>query len=302
MSQRSLTGYDNRDTVSGARDEEVFLYHHPAAGPATLLCPSCNPSGARPTGYLQREGVPAPLYDRPELWGSGVSTIAASIPGWTPVDIGHALYQSRYLSDSGRLFFNAVDGLLPGDSNGTTDVYQYEPSGVGACAAATPGFAAASHGCLGLISAGTSGDESAFLDASENGDDVFFLTTSRLAPTDVDNALDVYDAHVCTAEVPCLPAPPPPPPNCEGDACQSPATSPLDSTPGSLTFNGPGNLTPPVVKPAVKPKPLTRAQKLSKALKACHAKHNKHKRASCERAARKRYGPPKSHRKKKGGK
>jgi phosphodiesterase/alkaline phosphatase D-like protein len=38
--------------------------------------------------------------------------------------------------------------------------------------------------------------------------------------------------------------------------------------------------------------PLTRAQKLSKALKACHAKKGK-KRASCERTARKKFGPVK---------
>jgi hypothetical protein len=37
----------------------------------------------------------------------------------------------------------------------------------------------------------------------------------------------------------------------------------------------------------------TRAQKLKAALKACHKKHAKHKRAVCERAARRRYGPSK---------
>ena len=37
------------------------------------------------------------------------------------------------------------------------------------------------------------------------------------------------------------------------------------------------------------PKPLTKAQKLKAALKACHKKHGK-KRASCEKAARKAYG------------
>ena len=59
-------------------------------------------------------------------------------------------------------------------------------------------------GCVGLISSGTSGEESAFLDASESGNDVFFLTASRLVPQDLDSALDVYDAHVCSASSPCL--------------------------------------------------------------------------------------------------
>jgi hypothetical protein len=71
--------------------------------------------------------------------------------------------------------------------------------------------------------------------------------------------------------------------------------APGDATPGSLTFHGPGNLA---AKPAVKAKakPLTRAQKLSKALKACRktkgsGKQAKAKRAKCEKAARKNFGP-----------
>ena len=44
-----------------------------------------------------------------------------------------ALYQSRYLSDSGRLFFDSSDALVPQDANGTEDVYEYEPAGVGSC-------------------------------------------------------------------------------------------------------------------------------------------------------------------------
>jgi hypothetical protein len=44
---------------------------------------------------------------------------------------------------------------------------------------------------------------------------------------------------------------------------------------------------------------LTRAQKLKKALKACHRKHNKAKRVSCEKQARKKYGPKKKHSSKK---
>ncbi|HEV3319543.1 MAG TPA: hypothetical protein VG053_07425 [Solirubrobacteraceae bacterium] len=42
-----------------------------------------------------------------------------------------------------------------------------------------------------------------------------------------------------------------------------------------------------------KVKTLTRAQKLAAALKACHRKPRGAKRSSCERAARKKYGPPK---------
>ena len=48
MSGQRLTGYDNRDAVSGKLDEEVFLYHAPeslASEPGVLRCASCDPTG-----------------------------------------------------------------------------------------------------------------------------------------------------------------------------------------------------------------------------------------------------------------
>jgi len=42
---------------------------------------------------------------------------------------------------------------------------------------------------------------------------------------------------------------------------------------------------------------LTRAQKMARALKACHKDKPKKKRTSCEKAARKKYAPPKAHKK-----
>jgi hypothetical protein len=237
MSERPLTGYDNRDAVSGRRDQEVFLYD---AATGTLTCASCNPSGARPRGLAESGKIPGPLVDRPTTLTQ--QAVAASVPGYTGYRSSTAVYQSRYLSDSGRLFFNAADALVPQDTNGTEDVYEFEPPGVGDCTTASSSFGQGSGGCVGLISSGTSGEESAFLDASESGDDVFFLTASKLVPQDTDVALDAYDAHVCSAASPCPPAPPPAPPICSGDACQLPATPPNDATPGSLTFNGAGNV------------------------------------------------------------
>ena len=70
MSERSLTGYDNRDVAGGAPDEEVFLYHAPedlATEAGTISCASCNPTGERPTGVLD-SSTPGPLVDRPSVW------------------------------------------------------------------------------------------------------------------------------------------------------------------------------------------------------------------------------------------
>lgn len=275
MSERSLTGYDNRDANSGQLDEEVYLYDSAAD---KLVCASCDPSGARPLGEFEpqlEEKGSYPLFDGVGNWQR--RWVAASIPGWTPASLLTSLYQSRYLSDQGRLFFNSPVGLAPKDSNGTQDVYEYEPTGIGSCTTATAGFTEGADGCVELISGGTSARESVFLDASESGNDVFFLTTSKLAPQDVDSALDAYDAHVCTTAVPCPPPASPPPPACEGDACQLPATPPNDATPGSLTFQGAGNL---LECPKGTAKKSGKCVKKSKTKKSHKKSHKKQKRAA----------------------
>jgi hypothetical protein len=275
MSQRSLTGYDNRDSHSSQPDEEVYLYD---LATNTVRCVSCNPSGARPVGVFDREEFPGLLVDRPQLWPN--RWLAGSIPGWTRVDKGHALYQSRYLANDGRLFFNSADALVPQDANGKEDVYEYEPNGVGSCSREA--------GCVALISSGTSSEESAFLDASNEGEDVFFMTAAKLAPQDVDSAFDVYDAHVCSTASPCPAAPASVPPPCTtADSCRAaPSPQPgIFGAPPSTTFSGVGN---PIPSPAVRP--LTRAQKLAQALKLCR-REAKRKRRSCETRAKRLYGP-----------
>jgi DNA-binding beta-propeller fold protein YncE len=308
MSNRSLTGQDNVDAspaAKGARDEQVFLYD---AQTQHLVCASCNPSGAQPHGVQDNEdageGIGL-LVDRSHIWG-GVGGepgrwLAGSIPGWTPLEANAAPYQSRYLSDDGRLFFNGADALVTQDTNGKEDVYQYEPPGVGSCEDPS--------GCVALLSSGTSTHESAFLDASANGEDVFFLTAAQLVATDRDNNFDVYDARVCTASSPCLKPPPPPPAPCGNEAsCRPPAPSPQGfEVPASATFSGPGNLAKQetlAVTPKSKPKPLTKAQKLAKALKSCKKKykHAKKKRVACEKQAKKKYGPKKASKHKTGKK
>lgn len=286
MSRESLTGYDNRDAASGQKDEEVYLYD---AQSAHLVCASCNPTGARPLGV--EVGPTRRLVTGNRVWDAS-RWLAANIPGWTPDEASVALYQSRYLSDSGRLFFNSNDALVPQDANGNWDVYEYEPPGVGNCTPSSASYSETSGGCVGMVSSGRSSGESAFLDASETGGDVFFLTGASLAAQDFDTAPDVYDAHECSSGSPCLAAPVAAPPACTTtDACR-PAPSPqpaIFGTPPSATFVGSGNLTPPgEPRPAVKPNALTKAQKLARALSACRKKPRRH-RAKCQRRARATY-------------
>lgn len=302
MSDRSLTGYDNRDAASNRPDEEVFLYHASGDGAqGKLICASCNPTGARPHGVEYGEWsatkVPnMPLSGGDRVW-PGNQWIAANLPGWTDFRGGEAIYQPRYLSNAGRLFFDARDSLVPQDTNGTEDIYQFEPpqaEGVppgDSCETASFNYVPVAGGCVSLISSGTSPEESAFVDASETGSDVFFLTDSRLSPLDVDGARDMYDAHVCSSESPCPPPPPPPPPSCQGDACQSPAVAPEGLTPSSLTFSGAGDAAPALTA-AVAPKTKSRAplSRLAKALRSCRRDKAKRKRVVCERRARQKYG------------
>jgi hypothetical protein len=340
MSNRSLTGYDNQDVdeqptkleeekgvSAGTKvkryDQEVFEYD---AATGKLSCASCDPTGARPRGVFDQhesgegEGL---LVDRPEVWTG--SWLAGSVPGWTRLYGGQADYQSRYLSDNGRLFFTAADSLVAQDTNGKEDVYEYEPEGVPegkyACGSRTssgsevykPGgtfkveegtpqehTVQEGAGCVGLISSGKSDKESAFLDASgreadgEEGGNVFFLTAAPLASTDIDAADDVYDAHVCSALAPCAGASTVLPP-CTTEASCKAAPSPqpaIFGAPASSTFSGAGNVpSSPAAKTTVKK--LTRAQKLAAALRTCRQKSNKKARMSCEKSVQRQFGAAK---------
>ena len=296
MSAAPITGYDNVDQHSGARDEEVYLYD---AGAASLGCVSCNPTGARPAGVLDTvesgEGLGL-VVDRRKVWAESGHEhwLAGSIPGWTAQREVSAIFQSRYLSNSGRMFFNSPDDLVPQAINGKEDVYEYEPAGVGSCQSP-------SGACVSLMSSGSSPEESAFLEATANGNDVFFLTAAQLLPQDTDTAFDIYDARVCTQASPCLTPPEAAAPGCsEADACRpaQPAQPIPGAAPFTASFSGPGNVGSPTPqakqesKGVKQTKPLTSAQKLTKALVSCRKQHthSEKKRKACESQARKRFG------------
>jgi hypothetical protein len=300
-SQNSLTGYDNHDAINGNSDAEVFLYD---ASTEKLTCVSCNPTGGRPTGVEAQElltsthdgrsGNVASLdpfpYNSPnqykKLW------IAANLPSANILDSSdQTLHQPRVLSDSGRMFFNSSDALVPQDVNGNEDVYEFEPEGTGGCASSSVTFNVNSGGCVSLISSGAAAEESGFMEASSSGADVFFMTTAKLVPQDIDGSYDVYDAHVCSAAAPCRPPTVSLPPCESGDACKGVPT-PQPSVFGaaaSATFSGTGNISSSGSNAVSSPRRLTRAQKLVRALNACLRKP-KRRRAACRKQARKLYG------------
>ena len=221
MSRESLTGYHNGEPKSSACNEgniqvpcnEVFLYSVGGSSSSSggLVCVSCNPSGAAAvsSAYL--------------AYGEGEVSLKG--PVWTP-------HLTRNLSVSGdRVFFETAESLVPGDSNGVTDVYEWEREGVGSCSSG-------SGHCLYLISTGTAHAKSFFGDASESGDDVFFFTRQPLVGQDDDLNFDVYDARVgggIGAQNPSVD-------HCEGEGCMPGKLQvPVSGSPGSIVLTGVGN-------------------------------------------------------------
>ncbi len=214
-STASLTGYDNVGPCATKYSDELgeyvllqvpcaeaFLYD---SATGKLTCASCNPSGEAPRGpsTLRRIG---------------------GARGWLP--------QPRYLTDSGRLYFDSQDRLSARDVNGRTeDVYEHEPGGVGSCARAA--------GCVSLISPGSGAVDSNFLSMSEDGSDVFFTSRERLVSKDTDNLIDLYDARQgggFAGEGEAAAGP------CSGEACQgAQGASPAQPQAGSDSYAGPGN-------------------------------------------------------------
>jgi hypothetical protein len=139
---------------------------------------------------------------------------------------------------------------------------------------------------LGQVSEAQSGGPTALLGVSASGANVVFSTFDQLTSGDGDDQRDYYDAHVCTVSEPCVERSSVPGPCGEG-SCQA-AGSPAAAAvvPGSVSFVGPGDKTT-VVVPVVAP--LTPAQRLKKAVKACRAKRVRRRRVACERTARREY-------------
>jgi hypothetical protein len=211
LSMARLTGQDEVGPCSFSRSvngreffqhacSEVFLYNAPTG---RLVCASCSPAGAPPLGNAHL----------PTTEGANASTP-----------------QLRYLTDSGRLFFDSQDSLVPGDTNGggppglaVEDVYEYEQAGYGTCSSPF-----AEGGCLSLISAGSGTGDSNFLASDSSGRNVFFTTRDRLTPSDTDELIDLYDAR----EGGGLPVTEPQP-GCLGEGCQTWSAPPAEAAPSS---------------------------------------------------------------------
>jgi hypothetical protein len=186
-SRAKLTDYDPEESA------QIYRYDSLAG---ELQCLSCNPTGAPSDtdATLQSE------------YREGIAMFFSQ--AWL----------ENLRADGKRAFFESSEPLVAGDRDGLKDVYEWEAEGVGSCRAPAP------RGCLYLISSPHSLRDEFLWAVSQNGNDVFFLSSELLVGADADNTASIYDARVgggfpeavekiCVGEG-CRPrlTPPPPPP------------------------------------------------------------------------------------------
>jgi hypothetical protein len=180
---------------SGCR--ELYLYD---ASGNQLHCVSCRPGGD------------------PAAGNATVNTSA------NRGQAGPTLYQNRAITNDGRfVFFSTTESLVPQDTNGYSDAYEYETE----------------TGEVHLLSSGTEESGSYFMDASADGADAFIATRQRLVGGDHDRAYDLYDVRVNGG----FPEPAAGSEGCGGESsCRPPPTPPQSPPPASsASFVGPGN-------------------------------------------------------------
>jgi hypothetical protein len=231
--------FQSHAPLSGFRSEghsEVYRYDASTGG---LACLSCNPTGAPAASdaRLQSDEAFAPLR---------LTSPAANLT-----------------RDGSTAFFESDERLVPADTDGLTDVYEWRAKGTGGCERGA--------GCLALLSSPTSAKPEHLYAASPEGKDVFIYTTATLLGADTDGGVpSIYDAREDggfpeEGEGPI----------CEGDACQlNGGTAPGLAAAASASLIGPGNL---------KHRPKPRCPKGKRRVRhhgkvRCVAKHHTHRR------------------------
>ncbi len=247
MSERSLTGYDNEQAEHGECAGETGRCQEVYLYDAETGGVEC--ASCDPTGA------------RP----TGPSSLSKGENAWN----FQPPYRPRAFAEDGVLFFDSADALVSHASDGRQNVYEYE------------------DGHVYAISNVAGGYESFFVDASANGDDVFFATADQLLPEDTSNNVVVYDARVDGG----FPVTVSPPPCDNGDSCKPPPTPQpaVFGAPASATFSGTGNLVSTAVAPTPK-KSVKKVVRCAKGKKLSHGKCIKKKKPRRSRTKKSTHG------------
>ena len=184
--------------AEGSKVSGVYVYEYRSN---RLFCASCD------TEFKSSEVNRFVLYGSflPESWS------ATYLPNWMS-------------EDGGRVVFDSADQLVPWDTNGKPDVYEWERDGTGSCVE--------SEGCLSLLSGGASTSASWLAGESATGNDVFVISREQFTPEDHEETFNLFDARVGGLLPVSEPA-------CTGTGCQGlPIERPLFATPGGRYVPG----------------------------------------------------------------
>ena len=200
-------GYDHGECSASNACVELYLYD---VDSGSFDCVSCNPNG-----------VPATADARDTV-------------GERQTDGRGPAHNTNHLNnpmtaDGGRVFFSTAQALVPEDTNGVEDAYEYD----------------AASGEVSLLSSGTDSHPSYFEEATPDGKDVFIRTAEQLVGWDHDNNYDLYDVRIGGG----FPEPAPVPSPCSGDNCRLSPASSQGSAAGTASFQGPGNYKPKRQRP-----------------------------------------------------
>jgi hypothetical protein len=214
----NLTSYDSEGHL------QVYRY---SAASDELECVSCDPTGAPPTADAKLQGV---------------SHIERDAPTSAPAEV------RNLTADGSAVFYVTANRLVPGDTDGQVDVYEWKEDDIA------------------LISYGHSAGTAEWLyGVSPDGGDVFFTSADRLVPEKTSNSISIYDARVnggfplAPEEVPCAIG------SCQGPPSLPPPVPAI----GSSHAVGSGN-----VKPRHRPCRKLRGKKKKRCLRAHRKQRN----------------------------
>jgi len=238
QSHADLTEYE------GEGHSEIYRYD---SEDGSLVCVSCDPSGAPATADSDIQGASSPF-------ATNTMTI---FPG--------------LIEDGNKVVFQTEAQLLPEDANSVTDVYEWLAQGAGGCERE-------GGGCLALISSGQSDTPSYVYSMTPDGHDVFFRTQERLIPADEAGTLSIYDARVEGGFPAAVEKEP-----CHGDACQGEGSPPPELPAIGTQAPGSGNVEEsPTPKPCAKGKRRVKGRCV---VVHKHHKKSRHHRAKRNRRA-----------------
>jgi hypothetical protein len=254
----NLTNYDSKG------HHEVYMYN---ATTNKITCLSCNPDGASPqndSGLLAGESIHSYLGN-----GGTENEQAKNLL------VNNVFTENMYpavSNDDRHVFFDSREGLVPQDTNGIEDVYEWEQAGTGTCGISNTNYSMVSGGCVYLISSGSGSNGSWIVGAGEDGGNVLFVSNDSLTPQVDESAREIYDARIDGGFPFAEPVY-----GCDSGQCQGPQTPAplLLAPPPSATFVGVGN---PV------PETITVNSKTKKPVKHKKRKHGKKHRKTAKHA------------------